>query len=187
MYRCWRGGGRSWWCLVATEDLRVGRVPRSRKWLEGTFLCVVEESILRHGLLLDWRVRWRDWLGRALGQPRLALHPLNQFREGDPGLRVDIEDPPQDGIALIGDGQDGLEEVGVLAVGLVRGVLNGCALPRVAATRQVDENHAQRPHVVGCRRIASHRVWVRILAFCYIISIILCAVCVLKWYIPGDM
>jgi hypothetical protein len=172
---------------VAIEGLRVGRVPRSRKWLEGTFLCVVEKSILRDSLFLDWRVRWRDGLGRALGQPRLALHPLDQFREGDPGLRVDVENPPQDGITLIGDGQDGLEEVGVLAVGLVRGVLNRCALPRVAAACQVDENHAQRPHVVGCRRVASHRVRVRILTFCYIVSLILCDVWVLKWCIPGDM
>jgi len=165
MYRSRRGRSRSWWCLVAIEDLRVGRVPRSRKWLKGTFLGVVEKGILRHDLLLDWRVRWRNGLGRALGQPRLVLHPLDQFRKSDPGLRVDVEDPPQDSIALIGDGKDGLEEVGILSVGLVRGVLNRCALPRVAAACQVDENHAQRPHVVGCRRVASHRVRVRILAF----------------------
>jgi len=89
------------WYLVAIEDLRVGRVPRSRKRLKGAVLCVVEKSILRHDLLLDRRVRWRDGLGRALGQPRLALHPLDQVREGNPGLRVDIEDPPQDGIETI--------------------------------------------------------------------------------------
>jgi len=151
MYRSRRGGSRSRWYLVAIEDLGVGRIPWSGKWLEGTFLGVLEESILRNDLLLDWGVRWRDGLGRALSQPRLALHPLDQIREGDPSLRVDVEDPSQDSIALIGDGKDGLEEVGVFPVGLVRRVLDRCTLPRVATARQVDKNHAQRPHVVGCR------------------------------------
>jgi hypothetical protein len=178
MYRSRRGGTLSGWCLVAIKDLGVGRVPRSRKWLEGAFLCVLEESILVDNLFLNWRVRRRNGLGRALGQPRLALHPLDQIRKGDPSLGVDVEDPSQDGIALISDGKDGLEEVRVLPVGLVRGVLNRCTLPRVATACQVDENHAQGPHVVGRRRVASHRVRVCILAFCCIVSLIVCHECV---------
>ena len=57
MYRGRRGGDRGDRCLVGVEDLCVGRVPGSRKGLEGTVLGVVEECILRNGLLLNGRVR----------------------------------------------------------------------------------------------------------------------------------
>ena len=82
-------------------------------------------------------------------QSRLALHPLDQFRKSDPGRRVQVEDPLQDIVALISDGQDGLEEVGVLPVGLVGGVLNRRTLPRVAAASQVDKDHAKGPDIIG--------------------------------------
>lgn len=82
-------------------------------------------------------------------QPRLALHPLDQLRKSDSGRRIQVEDPLQDIIALISDGQDGFKEVGVLPVGLVGGVLNRCTLPRVASASQVDENHAKGPNIIG--------------------------------------
>jgi hypothetical protein len=63
MYRGRWGGDRCERCLAGVEDLRVGRVPRSRKWFEGTVLTVVEEGILRDGLLLNGRVWRRDGLG----------------------------------------------------------------------------------------------------------------------------
>jgi hypothetical protein len=85
-----------------------------------------------------------------VGQSWLAFHPLNQLREGNPGGRVHVEDPSQDGIALISDGQDGLEKVGILPVGLVGRVLNRRTLPRVAAASQVNQDHAQGPHIVRC-------------------------------------
>jgi hypothetical protein len=84
-----------------------------------------------------------------VGQSWLTFHPLNQLREGNPGGRVQVEDPPQDGIALISDRQDGLEEVGILPVGLVGGVLNRRTLPRVAAAGQVNQDHAKGPDIVG--------------------------------------
>lgn len=150
MYRGWRGGNRCLWCLLGVEDWCLSREPWGRKRLEGAILCVLEQRILRDGLLLNWRVGWRNGLERALSEPGLALHPLDQFRKSDPGLRVDIKDSLQHGIALIGDGQDGLEEVGILPVGLVGRVLNRCALPRIAAACQVDKNHTQGPHIVRC-------------------------------------
>jgi hypothetical protein len=98
-------------------------------------------------------------------QSRLALHPLNQFGKSDPGGRVQVEDPLQDVVALISDGQDSLEEVGVLPVGLVGGVLNRSTLPRVATAGQVDKDHAKGPDIVGSRLIASHGVRVCFLTF----------------------
>lgn len=123
------------------EDLG-SRVPRGRK-LKVAVLGVGEHRVLSN--LLDRR----DGLGRTLGEPGLALHPLDQLREGDPVCRVEVKDPPQDGIALISDGQNGLQEVGVLAVGLVGGILDGCALPRVASTSQVDQDDTKGPNIVG--------------------------------------
>jgi hypothetical protein len=63
MYRGRWGGDRSERCLAGVEDLRVSRVPRSRKWFEGTFLSIVEDSILSNWLLLNGRVWRRDRLG----------------------------------------------------------------------------------------------------------------------------
>ena len=82
-------------------------------------------------------------------QSRLALHPLDQLRKSDSGRRVQVEDPLQDIVALISDGQDGLEEVGVLPVGLVGGVLNRRTLPRVTTTSQVDKDNAKGPDIIG--------------------------------------
>jgi hypothetical protein len=84
-----------------------------------------------------------------VSQPRLALHPLDKFRNSDPGGRVQVEDPLQDIIALISDGQDGLEEVGVLPVGLVGGILDRRTLPWVATASQVDEDHTKGPNIIG--------------------------------------
>jgi len=145
-----RGGDRGRGELVRVKDVLGSRVPRGRERLESAILGVLEKRILRHWLFHQGRVGRRDGLSGGAGEPGLALHSLDQLRERDPGLRVEIEDPPQEVIALIGDGQNGLEEVGVLAEGLVRGVLKRCALPGVAAACQVDKNHAQGPHVVGC-------------------------------------
>ena len=59
MYRGWGCGSRGKRCLVGVEDLLV---PRSREWLEGAVLGVVEDCIL-HWLFLNRRVRWRNGLG----------------------------------------------------------------------------------------------------------------------------
>ena len=74
-------------------------------------------------------------------------------------------------IALISDGQDGLEEVRVLPVGLIGRVLNRCTLPRVAAASQVDKDHAKGPDIIGSRLVASHGVRVCFLTFCANVSI----------------
>lgn len=104
-------------------------------------------------------------------QSRLALHPLNQFWKSDSGGRVQVEDSLQDFIALISDGQDGLEEVGVLSESLVGRVLNRRTLPRVATASQVDKDHAKGPDIIGSRLIASHGVRVCLLTFCANVSI----------------
>lgn len=165
VYRSRRRRGRRKRSLRAIEHLLGSRISRSREGLEGAFLAVLEERILVDWLFHDRRVRRCDGLVRTLGKPGLALHSLDQLWESDPSLRVEVENPPQDGIALIGDGQNGLEKVGILAVSLVGGVLNRSTLPRVAATSQVDKDHTKGPHVVGRRLVAGQRVRVRILTF----------------------
>lgn len=184
MYRGWGCGSRGERCLVGVEDLLVSG---SGEGLEGALLGVVEDSIL-HRLLLNRRVRWRDGLGRSLCKSRPALHPLNQLWKSDPGRRVQVKDSPQDFIALICDGQDGLEEVGVLPEGLVGGVLNRRTLPGVAAASQIDEDHTKGPDIVGSRLVASHGVRVCLLTFCANVSInVLDRSTRERRNIPGDM
>lgn len=96
----------------------------------------------------SWRGRWCDDLARNLlfrgGWHRRLVEAgtfkdlLLQLADGNPQLWVRFEDPAQNPVQLTGEWQDGLQEAGISNERPVSRVLNGCLLPRVAATGQID-------------------------------------------------
>lgn len=107
-----------------------------------------------HGLLnrAVWRSGWCSMgSGRSLvRKPRAANDQLPKLVQCYAAVRVHLEDPLEDEMEFVRDGQDGLEEVPVTHEGLESAVIKARALPWVAAAGEVHQNHAQRPDVVWC-------------------------------------
>ena len=93
------------------------------------------------------RRRFRGW--DRLGEPGAIQDELAQLRNRDPLDRVAFKDTAQDVNHLGRQGQNGLEEEGILEVGPIRGVLERSALPGITTTGQVHQHDAQTPDVVG--------------------------------------
>lgn len=99
------------------------------------------------------------------GKPRAFQDQFTKLPDGNPLGRVALEDAAEDVDHLVRQGQDRLEKKGILQISTETGVLNGCTLPRVAATGQVDEDDAQAPDVVGSGCVAGHWTGIRLLTF----------------------
>ena len=96
--------------------------------------------------------RWRAI--RVSGETLAVDDSLPEFRNGDALQRIALKDPSENGIQLGREGQNRLQELGILEIGPEGCVLGRCSLPWVAATGEVDEDDTQRPDIVGCREIA---------------------------------
>ena len=107
---------------------------------DGVFVANVFERGLR--VRFHRRVRGRREAGAR-------EDPVAEFREGDAMLRVLFKDPAEDGVQVIREGQDGLQELGVAGESPVGGVFNGGLLPGVASTGKIHQDDAQAPHIVG--------------------------------------
>lgn len=120
----------------------------------GLVACVVR------GILLvvhrgERRRRQRSRSGRlGRGEPGASHDHLAELGDGNPLDRVELKDAPHDGVQLMGDGQNGAEELRVLHVSTEGAVLERSTLPWVAATGQVDQDDTKTPDVVGCRGVA---------------------------------
>lgn len=76
---------------------------------------------------------------------RLYAYPL---------ARITLKDPLQNSIKLLGDGQNLVQEPGIVLVGSVCRILGACSLPRVPTTGQVDQNDPKGPNIIWSRCIA---------------------------------
>lgn len=61
-----------------------------------------------------------------------------ELADGNPLLRLTLEDTAQNVVEVIRQWQDGLQEVRVLEKSSVGGILMRCLFPRVASTSKVD-------------------------------------------------
>jgi hypothetical protein len=68
--------------------------------------------------------------------------------KGNASEGVESEDALEDAVGVVGDGEDGTEEVGVAEVGAESLVGGAGLLPGVAAASEVDEDDAERPDIV---------------------------------------
>ena len=91
---------------------------------------------------------------RLHGEAGTLDDELPQLRDGDPLQGVTLKDPPQDGVQLGRERENGLEEIGVLEVRPERGIFSRSPLPWVAATGQIDQNHAQGPDIIRSGQVA---------------------------------
>ena len=64
-------------------------------------------------------------------------------------VRVGFKDAAKDGIQVIREGENGLEEVLGARIGTISGILERSLLPWVASTGEVDEDDTQAPDIVG--------------------------------------
>lgn len=81
------------------------------------------------------------------------VHHGTQLLERDALRWVGRKDVSQDGVEVLGDGEDGAEELIALAE-RAKGVVRGTRLtPWVATARQVDEDDPERPNVIGWGRV----------------------------------
>lgn len=101
----------------------------------------------------------------SLGEPRALQDQLAQLRDSDPFGRVAFKHPAEDVDHLRGQGQDSLQEEGILQVGPECGILERGTLPWVATAGQVDKHDAQAPDVIGRRCVARHGAGVCLLTF----------------------
>ena len=101
-----------------------------------------------------WRV---GGIEEVVSPPQLLVRGLETRHGADPAAQVadraprlgrEGKDAPEDGVDGVGDGQDLGEEVGVAEVLAKRVVLPRRLLPRISTADEVDENDAQRPHIV---------------------------------------
>lgn len=74
--------------------------------------------------------------------------PLFQFADGDPVLWVALKDHAKNLVQLIGQRQNGLQEITVPGESLVCGILSGSLFPWITATCEIDKNNTQGPYVV---------------------------------------
>lgn len=80
-------------------------------------------------------------LGRGRsGEAGAMIDELLELADGNPGGRIGVKDHAQDVVEFIGQGQNGLQEVPVLAKCPVRGILLGRLLPWIAAASQVHQD-----------------------------------------------
>ena len=97
-----------------------------------------------------WAVVVHGRLLLLLAKLRASQDAVAECVQGDASLGVDIKDALQDPVQAGRDGQNGLKKARVPQEGTEGGVIRAGALPWVAATDQVDQNHAQAPDVIRC-------------------------------------
>jgi hypothetical protein len=97
----------------------------------------------------------RGWGGGGVqGESSAEDDGPSELLEGNALARAGVEDLSEDCVEFVREGEDGLEKVGVAEVGGVGLVAGVGSLPRVASTGEVDEDHTERPDVVGSRLVA---------------------------------
>jgi hypothetical protein len=107
------------------------------------------QGLFQHGTVGRCGGR-RCGVGRFLGRETGAAHnQLAEFLQAHAPVWIHLKDTLQDRVEFIGNGKDGLQKVAVFHEGAEGGIVHAGSLPGVAAASEVDQNHAQRPHIVG--------------------------------------
>ena len=99
--------------------------------------------------------RRRTWgiAGCASCKSGTTVNQLLQLRDCDSSLWVAFEYLSEDGGEFRREWQDRAQEIGIPKICSEGRVLNGCALPRITAASQVDQDDTEAPHIIGTRRI----------------------------------
>lgn len=98
-------------------------------------------------------------------EPWAVQNQFTELRKSNPLDGVAFKNATENKDHLIGQGQNGLEEEGILEISPERGVLGRGTFPRVAPARQVDQDDTQAPDVIRGGSIARERTGVRLLTF----------------------
>jgi hypothetical protein len=117
---------------------------------------IIDSRSLRRSLNRTFRRR----NGSLLGEGSALEDRCVQLVEGDPAFRLNLKYALEHAVQVVRDGENSLEEVFVLAECPEGRILERRTLPRVSAACKIDEDHSQRPNVVGSGSITCK--WLRI-------------------------
>lgn len=87
--------------------------------------------------------------GRLNSELRARENAVPELRQRNSLIWVASEDPSQDVVQFVRQGENSLEEIRASRKGTVSGILKRSLLPGVATTGQVDQNDTKAPDIVG--------------------------------------